>query len=109
MGSYWQLLRSQEFQGWTCPLEISDEDPLEIHLVVDAIGRKEFEPCSNMLPHADGEVLDDEVVIIYSSGSVGEPEVFEPYTGVRLSGVPSDVGGRSEALWGSGRLVGHHA
>ena len=81
------------------PLEIFDEDPLEIHLVADAIGRKEFEPCSNMPSHADGEVLDDEVVIIHSSGSVGEPKVFEPYTRVRLPGVPGDVGGRSEALW----------
>ena len=81
------------------PQKISDEDPLEIRLVVDAVGRKEFEPCSNMLPHADGEVLDDEVVIIHSSGLVGKPKVFEPYTGVRLPGVPSDVGGRSEALW----------
>ena len=34
-----------------------------------------------MLPHTDGEVLNDEVVIIHSSGSVGEPEVFEPYLG----------------------------
>ena len=31
-------------------LEISDEVPLEIRPVMDAIGRKEFEPCSNMLP-----------------------------------------------------------
>ena len=52
-----------------------------------------------MLPHADGEVLDDEVVIIHSSGSAGEPEVFEPHTGVRLPDVLGDVGGRSEALW----------
>ena len=81
------------------PLEISDEDPLEIHPVVDAVGWKEFEPCLNMLLHIDGEVLDDEVVIIHSSGSVGKPEVFEPYTEVCLPGVPSDVGGRSEALW----------
>ena len=79
------------------PLEISDEDPLEIRLVADAVGRKEFELCSNMLPHADGEVLVDEVVIIHSSGSVGEPEVFEPYIGVCLPGVPGDVGGWSEA------------
>ena len=64
-------------------LKISDEDPLEIRPVTDAIGRKEFEPCSNMLPHADGEVLNDEVVIIYSLGSAGELEVFEPYTGIR--------------------------
>ena len=41
-----------------CPLKIPDEDPLEICLVTDAVGRKEFEPCSNMLPHVDGEVLD---------------------------------------------------
>ena len=74
-------------------LEISDEDPLEIRPVTDVVGWKEFEPCLNMLPHADGEVLDDEVVIIYSSGSTGEPEVFEPYTGIRLPGVPGDVGG----------------
>ena len=39
--------------------------------------REEFEPCSNMFPHADGEVLNDEVVIIHSFGSAGEPEVFE--------------------------------
>ena len=67
-----------------CPLEIPDEDPLEIRSVADAVGREEFEPCSNILPHADGEVLNDEVVIIHSSGSVGKPEVFEPYTGIRL-------------------------
>ena len=52
-----------------------------------------------MLPHTDGEVLDDEVVIIHSSSSTGEPEVIEPYTGVRLPGVPGDVCGQSEALW----------
>ena len=81
------------------PLEILDEDPLDIHLVVDAIRREEFEPCSNMFPHADGEVLNDEVVIIHSSGSVGELKVFEPYTGVCFSGVFSDVGRWLKALW----------
>ena len=52
-----------------------------------------------MLPHTDGEVLNDEVVIIHSSSSVGESKIFEPYTGVCLLGVLGDVGGRSEALW----------
>ena len=57
-----------------------------------------------MLPHVDGEVLDDEVVIIHSSGSAGEPEVFEPYTRVGLPGVSGDVGGgrkryRNDAIW----------
>ena len=82
-----------------CPLEIYDEDPLEICPVADAVGWKEFEPCLNMLPHADGEILHDEMVIIHSSGSIDEPEVFEPYTGVHFPGVSGDVGGWLEALW----------
>ena len=32
------------------PLEIPDEDPLEIRSVADAVKREEFEPFSNMLP-----------------------------------------------------------
>ena len=52
-----------------------------------------------MLPHIDGEILNDELVIIHSSGSIGEPEVFEPYTEVHFLGVSSNVGGWSEALW----------
>ena len=81
------------------PLEIPDEDPLEIRPVADAIRWEEFEPCSNIFPHANGEVLNDEVVIIHSTGSVGEPKVFKPYTGVRLPGILGDVGRRLEALW----------
>ena len=52
-----------------------------------------------MFPHVDGEILDDEMVITDPSGSVGEPEIFEPYTWVRLPGILGDVGGRSKALW----------
>ena len=32
------------------PLEISDEDPLEVCLVADAVMREEFKPCPNMFP-----------------------------------------------------------
>ena len=103
MGLIGLLLVALEVPGFSktdiCPLEISNEDPLEICLVVDAVEQKEFEPCLNMLPHVDGEVLNDEVVIIHSSGSVGEPEVFDPYTEIRFLGVFGDVGGWSEALW----------
>ena len=81
------------------PLEVPYEDPLEVRPVADTIRREEFKPCSNMLPQVDGEVLNDEVVIIHSSGSVGEPKVFEPYTGIRLPSIFGDVGRRSEALW----------
>ena len=82
-----------------------------------------------MFPHVDGEVLNDEVVIIHSSGSAGEPKVLEPYTRVRLPSVSGDVGRVAESAvgttlsrcdnqrpvalghpgWGSGRLVSHHA
>ena len=44
------------------PLEISDEDPLEVHLVADAVVQEEFKPCPNMFPHADAEILNDEKV-----------------------------------------------
>ena len=81
------------------PLEISNEDPLEVHPVADAVVREEFKPCSNMLPHADGEILNDEIVIIHPSDSAGELEIFEPNTEVCLPSVLGDVGGRSEALW----------
>ena len=79
-------------------MEIPDEDPLEIRPVADAVRREEFEPCSNMFPYADGEVLNDEVVIIHPSSSAGELEVFEPYTGIRFPGVFGDVDRWSEAL-----------
>ena len=52
-----------------------------------------------MLPHVDGEILNDEIVIIHPSGSAGEPEIFEPNTRVCFPDVLGDVGGRSEALW----------
>ena len=80
------------------PMEISDEDPLEVRPVMDAVMREEFKPRPNMFPHADGDVSNDEVVIIHSSGSAGEPKVFEPYTGICLPGIFGDVGRRSEAL-----------
>ena len=60
------------------PLEIPDEDPLEVRPVADDVMWKEFKPCPNMFPHANGKVLDDEIVIVHSSSSIGEPEVFEP-------------------------------
>ena len=56
---------------------------------------EEFEPCSNMFPYVDGKVLNDEVVIIHSSGSTGEPKVFEPNTRIRFNGyLAMLVGGR---------------
>ena len=81
------------------PLEIPNKDPLEVRPVLDAVMREEFEPHPNMFPHADGEILNDEKVIIHPSGSVGEPKIFEPNTRIRLPDVLGDVGGRSKMLW----------
>ena len=96
------LLAALEVPGVTRadvrPVEISNEDPLEVRPVADAVMREEFKPRPNMFPHADGEILNYEKVIIHPSSSVGEPEIFEPNTGVHLLGVLGDVGGRSKAL-----------
>ena len=81
------------------PLEISDEDPLEVRPVVDAVMREELKPCLNMFPHANGKILNDEKVIVHSSGLIGEPKVFEPNALVYVPGVFGDVGGWSETLW----------
>ena len=97
------LLTGLEVPGvpWldVCPLEIPNEDPLEVRPVTDAIMWEEFKPCPNMFPHTDGEILNDEIVIIHPSGLAGEPKIFKPNIGVCLPGVLGDVGGRSEALW----------
>ena len=52
-----------------------------------------------MFPYINGEVLNDELVIIHSSGSAGEPEIFEPNTRVCLPGVLGGVGGQSKTPW----------
>ena len=78
------------------PLEISDENPLEVRPAADAVVHEEFKPCPNMFPHANGKILNDEIVIIHSSGLAGESEVFEPNARVCLPGVFGDVGGWSE-------------
>ena len=82
-----------------CPLEISDENPLEVCPVMDVVVREEFKPRPNMFPHVDGEILIREMVIIHPSGSTGKQEIFKPNTRVHLPGVLGDVGGRSKALW----------
>ena len=49
-------------------------------------------------PHANGKILNDEIVIIHSSGPTSESEVFEPNAWVCLPGVFGDVGGWLETL-----------
>jgi hypothetical protein len=49
-----------------------------------------------VLPDSNGEVLDDEVVIIRPSGSASESEIFQPYSGVCFPSVHGYIGGRLE-------------
>jgi hypothetical protein len=79
------------------PLEVLDEDLLELHPTSNAVGPQNFEPCSNMLPNTNEEVLDDEVVVIRPSSLAGKSEVFLPYSRVRFPGVLGDVARWSEA------------
>ena len=51
------------------------------------------------VPHVNGEVPTDEVVIIHFSSLVGKLEFLEPYTRVCLPDILGDVGRWSEALW----------
>ena len=54
------------------PLEVSNKDPLEVRSVVDAVVREEFKPCPNMFLDTNGEILNDEIVIIHPSSLVGK-------------------------------------
>ena len=92
------------FRADVRPLEISNEDPLEVSPGADTVMWKEFEPCPNMLPHIDGEVLNDEVVIIHPSGSQASQKSSSHIQGfVSLVYLAMLVGGRkccgNDALW----------
>ena len=56
------------------------------------------------VPHADGEILNDEIVIIHPSGSVGEPKIFDQIPGfVSPVYLVMLVGGRKRC--GNGALL----
>ena len=65
---------------------------------MDAIMQEEFEPRLNMFLHVDGEILNDEKVIIHPSSLAGEPKIFKPNTRVRLPSVLGYIGGWSKML-----------
>ena len=60
--------------------------------------QEEFKPCPNMFPHANGKILNDEIVIIHSFGLIGELEVLMPNDWVYLPSVFGDVGRRPKML-----------
>jgi hypothetical protein len=59
-----------------CPVEVPEEDLLELRPTTDAVGRQEFKSRANVLLDIDGEILDDEVIVVRPSGPTSKPEVF---------------------------------
>jgi hypothetical protein len=54
-------------------LKVPHEDLLQVHAILDGVGRKVVQPCPEQ-----GEVADDEVVTIRATGLVGKPVVLKP-------------------------------
>jgi hypothetical protein len=73
---------------------------------VNPVGWQVLKLCPCQVSQAQGQVVDDEVVIDRSSSPASEPVVLEPQSGVHLPGVPSDVcWGRYRAGNGALRML----
>ena len=79
------------------PLEVADEDLLQVGPRVDAAWGQVLEPSPSRARQVYREVLDDKEVIGRSPGSAGEPVILQPYVGVHFPSVLGNVGGRSES------------
>ena len=59
-----------------CALKVADEHLPEVCPVADGVGGQELQPGAHILSQADWEILDDEAVVVRSSGSACELVVF---------------------------------
>jgi hypothetical protein len=75
-----------------CALEVSHEDLFQVRPTLDSIGQKVFQPRSCQISQEQWMVVDNEIVIICSTGLVGKPIILEPQSRVCFPGVFSDVG-----------------
>ena len=66
------------FRALVCALEVSHEDLLQVRPTLDSIGQKVFQPGSCQIGQEQWKVVDNEVIIIRTTGLVGKPIVFEP-------------------------------
>ena len=81
-----------------CALKVVDEHLPEVCPVADGVGRQELQPGADVLSQEDWEILDDEAVVVRSSGPAREPIIFQPHTGVRVPDILHDVCRWLEAL-----------
>ena len=72
-------------------LKVADEHLPEVCLVADRVGGQELQPGTDVLSQADWEVLNDEAVVVCSSGLACKPVVLQPHTRVRVPGIFYDV------------------
>ena len=61
-----------------CALEVSHEDALQVRSTLDSVGRKVFQPGFCRIGQEQRKVVDNEVIIIRTTGLAGKPIVFEP-------------------------------
>jgi hypothetical protein len=59
-------------------LKIPHEDFLQVRPILDGVGQEVVQPCPGRVGQEQGEVADDEVVIIYAVGLAGKPVVLNP-------------------------------
>ena len=61
-----------------CALEVSHEDLHQVRPTLDSVGRKVFQPCSCRIGQEQWKVVDNEIIIIHTTGLVGKPIILEP-------------------------------
>ena len=79
-------------------MKISYEDLSQVCLAVDLVPREMFKLGLCRVREVEGEVSDDEIMLLHPASLAGKAIVVEPKAGIRLPGVLGDVGGRTVPL-----------
>lgn len=85
-------------------MEFVAEDILQVGLALDLAVRQVLELGPGGVGQTEWEVLNDEILIVGLSCSIGQLVVLEPYSGVGGTSVPGDMRRRSKA-WAEGRIT----
>ena len=80
-------------RAFVCALKISYENISQVRPALDLVCRKMFKPSPRRVREVEGEVSDDEIILLRPASSAGKAIVVEPKAGIRLPGVLGDVGG----------------
>ena len=61
-----------------CALKVSHEDLFQVRPTLDFVGRKVFQPCSCRIGQKQWKVVDNEIIIICSTGLASKMIILEP-------------------------------